>query len=202
MRSDELREIFVFPLNVVLFPGGVLPLRVFEQRYIELTKISLRDNAPFGVCLIREGQEVGAPAVPEAVGTLATIVRWDMPRLGLFSLLVRGGDRFRIVTTRVAANGLVCAEVEPLPAENTDAPVDPACRRILEAVIEKAGAERFPAPIRLDDAAWVAYRLAELLPLELALKQQILELTDAAERFARLRRHLADQGLMDQGTCG
>lgn len=195
MCSGEPHEIFIFPLNAVLFPGGVLPLKVFEQRYIELTKISLRDNAPFGVCLIREGQEVGAPAVPEAVGSLATIVQWDMPRLGLFHLLVRGGERFRIVATRVAANGLVCAEVKLLPAENTGAPVDPVCRRVLEAVIEKAGAEHFPSPIRLDDAAWVAYRLAEVLPLDLAFKQQILELPGAAERFARLRQHLADQGL-------
>lgn len=194
MPAGGTRELFIFPLHAVLFPGGTLPLRVFEQRYIELTKIALRENAPFGVCLIREGREVGEPAVPEAVGSLATIARWDMPRLGLFHLLVRGGDRFRILATRVAANGLVSAEIELLPAEDADAPVDPACRRMLERIIEQAGAERFPSPTRLDDAAWVAYRLAEVLPVDLSFKQQILELAGATERFARLRRLMVDRG--------
>ena len=98
---------FIFPLGTVLFPGGTLPLKIFEQRYIEMTKACLRDNRPFGVCLIREGQEVGAPAVPETIGCLATIERWDMPQLGLFQLVARGGERFRLLETRVASNGLM-----------------------------------------------------------------------------------------------
>ena len=78
------REIPIFPLSTVLFPGGLLPLRIFEQRYLEMTKTCIRDLTPFGVCLIREGQEVGAPAVPHGVGCTARILQWDMPHLGLF----------------------------------------------------------------------------------------------------------------------
>lgn len=190
-----MNEIFIFPLNTVLFPDGVLPLKVFEQRYIEMTKICLRDSAPFGVCLIREGREVGAPAVPEAVGCLATITQWDMPQLGLFHLVTHGGDRFRIVKTRTARNGLISADVETLPGEPPSESVDPDCRDVLKLIIERVGAENFPAPVKLDDATWVAYRLAEILPVDMSVKQQLLELQDAEERFRRLRVLLAEQGL-------
>ena len=194
MQHAAHREILIFPLHTVLFPGGVLPLKVFEQRYIELTKTCLRDNAPFGVCLIREGREVGAPAVPEAVGCLATITQWDMPQLGLFHLVTRGGERFRIATTHVAPNGLMSADVEMFAAE-APAPMDHSCCEVLNLIIERVGPENFPAPIRLEDAAWVAYRLAEILPIDMPVKQQLLELQDGTQRFARLRSILAEQGL-------
>jgi Lon protease-like protein len=193
--SDAPREIFLFPLGTVLFPEGVLPLKVFEQRYIELTKACLRDNSPFGVCLIREGREVGAAAVPEAVGCLATIAQWDMPQFGLFHLVARGGRRFRLRGTRVGANQLISAEVDLLPADPAGGDVDPVCGEVLKAIIDKVGAGHFPDPIRLDDAAWVAYRLAEVLPLEPGEKQELLELADSAMRFQRLRQVLERIGL-------
>lgn len=191
MRS----EVPLFPLHTVLFPGGVLQLRVFEQRYLEMTKVCLRDDAPFGAALIREGREVGSPAVPETVGCLARIAQWDMPQLGLFHLVAHGTERFRILDTRVARDGLITASIELLPAEAA-AEVDATCRDVLRLVIEKAGAERFPAPLRLEDAAWVAYRLAEILPIDTAARQQMLEMQDAAERFTHLRGLLAARGLL------
>ncbi|MBI4196043.1 MAG: LON peptidase substrate-binding domain-containing protein [Betaproteobacteria bacterium] len=191
------REAFIFPLNTVLFPGGVLPLKVFEQRYLEMTKTCLRDNAPFGVCLIREGHEVGAPAVPADVGCLATISDWDMPQIGLFQLVTRGTERFRIIRARVARNGLMSADIELFPAE-PPGQIDPSCMDVLKLIIERAGPEHFPSPVKLDDAAWVAYRLAEILPIDMTARQQLLELRDAAERFARLRRVLTAQGLLGQ----
>ena len=195
MQADQPRDIFIFPLDTVLFPDGVLPLKVFEQRYLEMTKACLRDSAAFGVCLIREGREVGAPAVPETVGCLATIIQWDMPQLGLFQLVTRGGGRFRILGTRIARNGLISADIEMLPAEAPAAEMDQTCREVLGLIIEKVGAENFPAPLRLDDAAWIAYRLAEILPIDTTIKQQLLELQDAAQRLARVRHILAEQGL-------
>jgi len=189
------QEIHIFPLNTVLYPDGVLPLKVFEQRYIEMTKACLRDNLPFGVCLIREGREVGAPAVPEPVGCLATIEQWDMPQLGVFQLLTRGGGRFRIREMQVASNHLISALVDPIAPDGAAEKVDPLCREVLAAIIEKVGAERFPAPARLDDAAWVGYRLAEILPLDTRVKQELLEITDAGRRLARLRGLLEKQGL-------
>lgn len=189
------REIPIFPLGAVLFPGGVLPLKVFEQRYIEMTKACLRDESPFGVCLIREGREVGTPALPHGIGCLATISEWDMPQLGLFQLLARGGERFRIVDSAVGPGGLITAQVAELPPE-PPAAADPDCRKVLELVIEKAGAENFPSPLNLDDAAWVAYRLAEILPIEPASRQVLLEMQDPGERQRALHQVLADNGLI------
>src|SRR5690348_16863884 len=181
MNPGADRRLFIFPLNTVLYPGSVLPLKVFEQRYIDMTKACLRDGLPFGVCLIREGREVGAAAVPEAVGCLATIEHWDMPQLGVFQLLARGGERFRIRETQVAPNHLISAIVDPIAPDGLVDEVDGLCREVLQAIMEKVGAERFPAPVRLDDAAWVGYRLAEILPLDARTKQDLLELTDAGE---------------------
>jgi len=195
VKADPVPEIFIFPLNTVLYPEGVLALKVFEQRYIELTKACLRDSRPFGVCLIREGREVGAAAVPEPVGCLATIEHWDMPQLGLFHLTARGGERFRIRELRVAPNHLISATVDPIPADAATSEVDTLCREVLQAIIDKVGAERFPAPVRLEDAAWIGYRLAEVLPLDTRAKQELLELTDAAARLKRLRALLTQQGL-------
>lgn len=189
------REIPIFPLHTVLFPGGVLPLKVFEQRYVEMTKACLRDNTPFGVCLIREGREVGAPALPQTVGCSAEITDWDMPQLGVFQLLARGRARFRIVESAVAANGLITAVVEAL-AEERPAAADPDCRRLLELVIERTGPSSFPAPVQLDDAAWVAFRLAEILPIDAVERQRLLEMRDAEARSRVLHDLLARNGLV------
>jgi Lon protease-like protein len=192
---ESVQEIHVFPLNTVLFPDGVLPLKVFEQRYIEMTKACLRDQRPFGVCLIREGREVGAAAVPETVGCLATIEHWDMPQLGVFQLVTRGGARFRIREMTVAPNHLISATVDPIAPDSAAGGMDALCREVLQAIMEKVGVERFPSPARLDDPAWVGYRLAEILPLDARTRQEFLELTDAGERLARLRKLLEKQGL-------
>ena len=201
MPPDAIQEIFIFPLNTVLFPEGLLPLRVFEQRYIEMTKACLRDDRPFGVCRIREGNEVGQAAVPEPVGCLAAIVNWEMPQLGVFQLLARGGARFRIRDMRIEPNQLIVASVQAIAPDTGPEPVDPECGNLLRIIIEKAGAERFPAPLRLDDAAWVGYRLAEVLPIDTATRQDLLELTDAQQRLARIRDILAQQGLAGRGEA-
>lgn len=180
----------------MLFPGGTLPLKVFEQRYIEMTKTCLRDNLPFGVCLIKEGREVGEPAVPEAVGCLATIESWDMPQLGVFHLVARGGDRFRLLESEVAQNGLMSGTIERVAPDEQTAQVDPACRQVLKLIIERVGESSFPAPVSLDDASWVGYRLAEILPLDPREKQELLELRDAGERLERLRKVLLKKGLV------
>ncbi len=192
MNLDATVEIPIFPLSTVLFPDGLLPLRIFEQRYLEMTKICIRDNAPFGVCLIREGQEVGDPAMPHAVGCTARIVRWDMPHLGLFHLVTEGVNVFRIQEQWSNRSGLVYAHVE---LEQAAAPMAlPAAYaslgQLLETIISKVGAERFPAPVRLDDAAWVAYRLAESLPLDASLRQQMLELRDPQAALEQVKLFL------------
>ena len=182
-----MNEVALFPLNAVLFPGGRLPLRIFEQRYMDMAKACLREGAAFGVCLIREGREVGAPAVPAEVGTLARIGAWDMPQLGVLQVTARGEQRFRILERRVQRDGLAKAAIEVLPQED-DAPIPQSCVgcvKLLERVIEQQ-AGLFEPPPRLDSASWVSARLAELLPLPLPAKQELLELSDARARIERL----------------
>jgi uncharacterized protein len=180
-------ELALFPLHTVLFPAGRLPLRIFEQRYLGMAKTCLKDNAPFGVCLIHQGKEVGEPAVPVDVGCLARIVEWDMPQLGVLQVTARGESRFRIVSQRVQDDGLVRASVELLP-EGDDAPLPEAAARyakLLERVIEQHPA-LLERPHRLESSAWVSARLAELLPLPLEAKQALLELGDGRERLQKL----------------
>ena len=185
---------FIFPLNTVLFPGGTLPLKIFEQRYMEMTKACIRDEQPFGICLIKEGREVGTPAVPQDIGCLARITQWDMPQLGVFHLVVEGVQRFRIVESSVGKNGLISAEIECLAADNEVAPEQTLCADVLRAIIEKLGAEHFPSPQRFDDAAWIGYRLSEVLPLSLDVKQQLLRMTDPQARLTEIGRILTQQG--------
>ena len=171
----------------MLFPGGRLPLRIFEARYMDMARACLREGTPFGVCLIVQGPEVGEAAIPAPVGTLARIVEWDMPQLGLLEIVARGEGRFRILERRVQADGLARGRAEPI-ADDADGPVPAACARcarLLERVLgDTPGA--IEAPHRLESASWVGMRLAELLPLDMGSKQELLEMTDARARLERL----------------
>lgn len=188
----------IFPLNTVLFPGGVLPLRVFEQRYMDMTKACLRDNTLFGVCLIREGREVGTPAVPEPVGCTARIADWDMQQLGVLQVRAEGQYRFRILSTRQNGHGLLLAEAETIAAEEP-VPVPPhlvGCANMLRAVVKDMGEEAFTQPLQFDDAVWLGYRLSEVLPIKVTAKQKLLELTDPLARLEVLAEFMRNQGLM------
>jgi Lon protease-like protein len=187
----------IFPLNAVLFPGGLLPLRVFEARYMDMTRDCLKRDAPFGVCLIREGAEVGAPAVPEGIGCLATILEWDMQQQGILNIKTRGGQRFRILERRTGAQGLTSADIELIPPEASAVVPDEfsSCARLLEMVVVDQGKPIFAEPHAFDDASWVGYRLAEILPVPLVAKQKLLELNDSLGRLSILQRFLEGQGL-------
>jgi Lon protease-like protein len=192
------REMPIFPLGTVLFPGALLPLRIFEVRYMDMARACLRDDSSFGVCLIREGQEVGAPAVPENVGCAARIAGCDVEELGILKVRAEGTGRFRIVDSEVTKQGLIVAEVEEIAAEDPrPAAVGLAeCSEFLRKAIAGIGEERFKAPFAFEDASWVSFRLAELLPLRIDVKQKLLELTDAAMRIAILHKFLQQQKLV------
>lgn len=165
---------------------------------MDMARVCLREGTPFGVCAIREGTEVGAPATPYDVGTLARIVQWDMPQLGLLHVVAEGGQRVRIRSRRVERNGLALAAVDVLP-EDTDEPVPGGaarCARLLARLIEQQP-ELFPEPHRLDSSAWVSARLAELLPLPLAEKQALLELDTGAARLGRVSALLREAATPD-----
>lgn len=173
-------------------------LKVFEPRYMDMSKVCLRDNKPFGVCLIKEGNEAGAPAVPEDIGCTAEITEWDMQQLGVLHLKTEGVRRFRILDRKVAKDGLISAEIEMLGKEpGTPLSLDlRQCATVLKLIMEKIGNEHFPAPVRLDDATWVSYRLAEVLPLKLEVKQKMLEINDPKVRLQVLHKFLVQQGLV------
>ena len=185
-------DISIFPLNTVLFPGGLLPLRIFEQRYMDMAKGCLKDDKPFGVCLIRSGLEVGVPATPEPIGCTARIVEWDMEQLGVLSVKALGGQRFRILELRVTDAGLMRARVEMLPQDaDTDLPDEfGACASVLKAVVREHGAGIMASPLRYESSSWVGSRLTEILPVPLAAKQRLLELDDAVQRIEILSKFL------------
>lgn len=196
--SNAPYDMPLFPLGTVIFPGGLLPLKIFEQRYVDMIKACLRDTTPFGVCLIREGVEVGIPAAPHAVGCLAHIEQWDVPHPNLFTVLARGGKRFRILESTVAANGLISGRVESLPDPTRPDAVDKACQEVLRLAVERAGAASVPGPVQLDDAVWVSYRLAEILPISALEKQELLEQTDTGARLAQLHGMLLAHGIIEK----
>ena len=187
----------LFPLATVLYPGMLLPLRIFEPRYMDMAKACLKHDMPFGVCLIREGSEVGVPALPEAVGCLARIVEWDMAQLGILKVRAEGLERFRLVESKASANGLLIGDIERIAAEkNDDVPDLDECAAFLRKVIEGIGPRRFREPFRFEDASWVGFRLSEILPLKNPVKQKLLELTDAGARLEVLHRFLKQQKLI------
>ncbi|MDR3446417.1 MULTISPECIES: LON peptidase substrate-binding domain-containing protein [unclassified Dyella] len=180
----------LFPLGTVLYPGGQLPLRIFERRYLDMIRECARTGTSFGVCLILDGQEAGAPALPAAIGTLARIVDFHNREDGLLGILAEGDERFRVVRTRVRSDGLVRGDVEPWPAEPThNVPVEFALLQvILERLIENMAPQWRHAPRDLyDDASWLGFRLSELLPLQVDEQQRLLEITDPIQRLADLR---------------
>ena len=196
--GKRAQSVPIFPLNTVLYPGAALPLRIFEVRYVDMARDCLRRSSPFGVCLIVEGEEVGTPAVPERVGCLARIAECDAEELGVLKVRVEGQERFRIVSSEVTKQGLIVAEIEPLLPEGPapHAPGLAQCADFLRKVIVGIGEERFTQPLRFEDASWVGFRLAEILPLRNDVKQKLLELTDATLRLAVLHKFLKQQRLI------
>lgn len=174
-------EIPIFPLNTVLFPGGRLPLRIFEVRYVDMTKACIRDDAVFGVCQIFSGGETGEPAAAAPVGCTARISEWEVPAPGLFNLVTRGERVFRILDQHVQPDGLIRAQVivEDERQTRTLPPSHRMLGTMVGEIINKIGRQHFEQPARLDDAEWVAYRLAEILPLSRDQKLHMLQERDA-----------------------
>ena len=190
-----LSELPLFPLSSVLFPGGSLGLRIFEPRYLELIKRCGRSGEGFGVCLILEGREAGAPAIPAALGTEAAIVDFAMTDDGLLGITVEGRRRFHVERTRVRADGLIIADVRWLP-ETAIEPVraEHALLGVLLArILDKAGVEHDGVGKgRLAEAGFVGWRLAEWLPLSPSERQWLLQLDDPHERLQQLVERLPD----------
>lgn len=177
-------QVPLFPLSTVLFPGGPLPLRIFETRYVDMIGTCIKKDAPFGVLLIREGGEAGR-ATTYDIGTLARIVDWYQGSDGLLGVTARGEQRFRLVSSHCELDGLVVGEIEVLPGE-AQIPLPEKyipMAKILSGVLDDLGRLYEDLERHLDDAGWVTNRFVEILPIDLEEKQQCLEQSDPAERL-------------------
>ncbi|MEA3105766.1 MAG: uncharacterized protein QOI88_371 [Gammaproteobacteria bacterium] len=177
----------LFPLNIVLFPEGPLPLRIFETRYVDMVRTCMREDRGFGVVLISEGIEAG-PAETYDVGTMAKITDFHQLQGGLLGLSCVGQQRFRILERSIARDGLNLGEVELLASEPVlRVPTRHArLAELLKTVLPQLGEVYAGIDLRLDDAAWVGHRLAEILPIELHRKQSFLEMDDPIQRLDAL----------------
>jgi len=199
MPAELLSNLPIFPLGTVLFPESALPLRIFEARYMDMVRGCMQTGAPFGVCLIVKGKEVGSPADHERIGCLATITDWDMEQLGLLHIRTRGGGRFSITDRRVQSDGLILAEAtpiepdpeEPLASKYADCAI--LLRRIVEDLIEKepnALNRMIGEPYRYESSSWVSNRLCEFLPIPATAKQKLMELPDPQARLEIVHQYL------------
>lgn len=191
----DAQSLPLFPLKTVLFPGGLLSLRVFEARYLDLVRECGRNGQGFGVCLILEGAEVGQPALPAAVGCEARIIDFSTGPDGLLALSVQGQRRFRARGTRVRDNGLVLADVDwfEIPAQREVPPEHQLLALLLRRIIERAGAPFDQVDkSRFEDADWVSWRLAEWLPMSWPERQSLLAESDPLERLQRLVEIIPD----------
>lgn len=176
----------LFPLHAVLLPGAAMGVRVFEPRYLEMVSDCSRHGHGFGVCLIQGGEEVGAPALPAAVGTEALIEDFGLGEEGLLTLRIRGARRFRVQQVRACDSGLQRADVHWCVPDSPKAvnPEHGLLVILLERLLDQVGGPYAAAPRGcFDDAAWVGWRLAELLPLQDLQRLELLGLDDPDQRL-------------------
>ncbi|MGH8253766.1 MAG: LON peptidase substrate-binding domain-containing protein [Steroidobacteraceae bacterium] len=185
-----MSELPLFPLRTVLFPGGLLPLRIFEARYVDMVGRCMREAGEFGVLLIssESRSEAGPIGDLAAIGTSARIVDFHALPDGLLGLMCRGARRFRLRSRRVQPDGLYIGDVEWLaePAPSAIAAEHVPLTRLLRRVLKELGDTARHLDADFDDAGWVSNRLAEFLPLERSAQQQLLEVDDPQQRMRAL----------------
>ncbi|MDR5778351.1 LON peptidase substrate-binding domain-containing protein [Caballeronia sp. LZ065] len=207
--NPVLDDLPLFPLHTVLFPGGLLPLKIFEARYLDMARACLREQSPFGVCLLKSGHEVaspGDPSVPEPVGCLAEIAECDVDTFGLLLVQARGTARFKLIDHRVEPSNLLVGTVrlleedQPLQGAETLAKFG-ACAEVLERIIDTIREREpqnlpFVEPFLFDDPTWVSNRLSEILPIPMRARQKLMELMDAGARIDVVHHYMQHHQLL------
>ena len=195
-QTLTLSSLPLFPLASVLFPDGVLALRVFEVRYLDMVRKCHQTGAPFGVVSLTQGSEVRRPGAPEEqfhdVGTLAVIEQLASPQPGLITLVCKGTERFRITQRNHLVHGLWIASVSQLDRD-LSIPIPEDLKKTATALTQVSHtlhardalnpAAKLPTPEQLDDCGWVANRWCELLPVPMELKQRLMELDNPLVRL-------------------
>jgi uncharacterized protein len=201
-RADAGSLLPLFPLQTVLFPGGLLVLKVFEVRYLDLVTRCLRSGSPFGVVCLRQGKEVGrgnGPVLFEDTGVLARIDEVDGEQAGILKVRCLGLERFRLQGRPTQlADGLWQSATRPVEPDTRRMP-GPAVFETVKALsnainsLRERGQLPFAEPFRLDDAGWVANRWCELLPIPLSAKQKLMALEDPVVRLSVVDGYLRDK---------
>ena len=194
MRND-LTELPLFPLRTVLFPDGVLPLRVFEPRYLDMISRCMRESTGFGVVLIREGSEARLPGQEQTpdifdIGTEARIVDFNQADNGMLGIVARGERKFRVRDTSEQKDHLLVAQVEFLPEESPGEllPEHANLVEVLQELTRHPLVQRLNVEVDFAQARSVSFRLADLLPIEPEIKQALLQLRWPKERLMELSR--------------
>ncbi len=195
--AAHLSELPLFPLGTVLFPGGLLPLRIFEVRYLDMISRCHREGTPFGVVSLVRGSEVRSALEPGGelfsdVGTLARIIEHSAPQSGLLVIRCRGEERFAVQRRQQLRHGLWVADAQLLP-EDRRMPVPEDLQHVVQGLrkllhqlqARKLPPEQIPLlqPYRFEDCDWVANRWCELLPVPLEVKQQLMALDNPLVRL-------------------
>jgi uncharacterized protein len=205
-KPSELAELLptvpLFLLSNVLFPNGVMRLRVFEQRYVDMVRQCMREKKPFGVCLVTKGKEPNDPKDFVRIGCLARIVDFDMEQLGVLEIRCNGEQRFEVQTFDVQKDGLVLAQVKMIEPDATVAIPDElsTCASLAQELvkeIEKKMDEQsnqvIAAPYEFESAAWVGNRLCEVLPISPAARQELMALRDPLSRLNLVEQYLRNK---------
>lgn len=181
----EKIKIPLFPLDAVLFPGGALPLRIFEPRYLDMISDCMKSESGIGVVLIKDGHEAGAAAKVHEFGTISYISYWHKRNDGMLGITLKGEQRFRVLSTEIKANQLTIAEVELLPDFDVREKAYDAeqFETLLKQIIAQLEPPYTTMTKHYDDLDWVSARLIELLPLQLKDKQKMLVMSDVYERI-------------------
>ena len=188
----------LFPLSSIVMPDGLMPLRLFERRYIDMVKNCFKTDTGFGVCLIKEGNEAGEPSTPYPIGTLATIVDFDQGSDGLLHITAKGEQEFRILTYAANEAKLLVAEIELIPLR----PPTPMNEKVetlalkLELILQYLESDVRFEKQELDNPDWVCHRLLELLPLTPEAKYELLQMPSNFERLesmSALQIEIAEQ---------
>ncbi len=184
----NLQTIALFPLHTVLFPGGPLPLRVFETRYLDMIRRSLKGEQDFGIIQIQSGSE-GETSSIYSTGTIAKIVDWSQSDDGILVIVVHGGARFRVLQAETLSDGLNVGRVDVLENDpGTLVPVEYApMAEVLEKILNSLQEQYASVGRDMQNAGWVANRLAELLPLDMVDKQACLEILEPLARLHQLQ---------------
>jgi len=192
--SSNSQELPLFPLNSVIFPGGALPLRLFEPRYLDMVKDCMRNEHGFGITLIKNGQESGQAAEVYKTGTECRIADWETLPDGLLGITAYGEKRIQIDNTRVEENQLLIGNIQCLD-ENPDLDLPEefeVMKTMLQKIITQVGKPYTGLPAGYDKAGWVGARLTELLPLQSAIKQRLLEIDDYLVRLYHLKEAMQE----------